>query len=76
MRNFLSTALFFLAYVIGFSAAIAWGHFIWGLDWGHFGSRGWGLWAMVFGFGSIIAFVVGLFLVIGLHSILFPEDGI
>jgi hypothetical protein len=68
--------LFSLAYVIGSAAAISWGYFIWGLDWGRFGSRDWGLWAMTFGFGSIVAFVIGLSLVMFLHSMLFPEDSI
>jgi len=76
MRNFLSSALFGFAYVAGFLAVLWWGYFIWGFNWGHFGSRSWGLGAMIFGFGSIIAFVVGFFLIGILHSILFPEDSI
>ncbi len=76
MRNALSTALFAFAYIAGLAAAISWGYFIWALDWGHFGSRGWGLWMMVFMFGSIIAFVAAFFLVTLVHSILFPEDSI
>jgi hypothetical protein len=75
MRAIVSQIMFYLAYLVGAGAAGAWGYFIWGLDWGtSFRARG--LWWMVFGIGSVLAFLVGCFLVLILNMQLFPtEDG-
>jgi hypothetical protein len=73
MRALLSSALFYLAYVVGFAAAIGWGYFIWDLDFGT-SVRGRGLWWMTFSVGSVIAFLVGLFVMVALHSHYFPDE--
>ena len=74
MKDFLSSATLFLAWFVGLVAAASWGYFIWGFDWGT-SSRARGLWGMIFGFGSILAFLVGVFLIVGIHMWLFPEEG-
>ena len=74
MRDFLSDALFFLGYIVGFVLAGWWIYFIWGLDWGT-SSRGRGLMGMMLGFGAILAFLLGLFAMVSISMWLFPEKG-
>ena len=74
MRDFLSDALFFLGYIVGFALAGGWIYFIWGLDWG-MSSRGRGLMGMTLGFGAILAFLIGLFAMVAINMWLFPEKG-
>ena len=74
MRDFLSDALFFLGYIVGFVLAGWWIYFIWGLDWG-LSSRGRGLMGMTLGFGAILAFLIGLFVMMSISMWLFPDRG-
>jgi len=55
MRNAISGIFMGLGVVCALVAAGCWMYFIWSLDWGHFGSRAWGLWFFfVFLMGTMI----------------------
>ena len=74
MRNFFSNIVAYGAYAFGIALAASWCIWIWGFDWGRLWSRGIGLWGMTFAFGGLTAFLIGLFVMMSLHSWLFREQ--
>jgi len=56
MRERLARVIFGTGVAAALVAAAFWMSFIWSFDWGHFGSRAWGLW-------FFFAFLIGTVLV-------------
>ncbi len=63
MRDTIAKIIGGVGVVLGLLAVGAWMWFIWSFDWGHFGSRQWGMFFFFgFVFGSILVFLpVALF---------------
>jgi hypothetical protein len=74
MRERIAKIIVGIGFAFGLTAAAFWIPFVWSFDWGHFGSRQWGL-CFFFGFllGTLIVSVSVVLFFVWISSLIEPE---